>query len=65
MAEPPQILMYTSWTMAKIRVTVCFENDKVVVPCQNGDIPVRELAQKASEKYRKIFTNHLQVGHSM
>ena len=32
----------------KMKVTVCFGNTRVIVPCGNGDIPVNELVSKVS-----------------
>lgn len=40
-------------TQYKMKVTVCFGEVKVVVPCQDGDILVEELARKASERFRR------------
>ena len=31
-----------------MKVTVCFGNTRVIVPCGNGDIPVNELVSKVS-----------------
>ncbi|XP_014680147.1 PREDICTED: partitioning defective 3 homolog, partial [Priapulus caudatus] len=36
-----------------MKVTVCFGNVRVMVPCGCGDILVRELMEKAVSRYRK------------
>lgn len=36
-----------------MKVTVCFGEVKVVVPCGNGDIYVRDLVQKAAGRFLK------------
>lgn len=36
-----------------MKVTVCFGETSVVVPCANGELPVSELIEKAIVRYRK------------
>ena len=36
-----------------MKVTVCFGNTRVVVPCGNGDLLVTELIDKAIVRYKK------------
>lgn len=36
-----------------MKVTVCFGNVRVVVPCGDGDILVRDLIREATLRYRK------------
>lgn len=36
-----------------MKVTVCFGNVRVVVPCGNGDLLVRELIHEATRRYKK------------
>lgn len=36
-----------------MKVTVCFDKVKVLVPCGDGDILVRELIEKAITRYKK------------
>jgi partitioning defective protein 3 len=37
----------------KMKVTVCFGNVRVVVPCGDGDILVRDLVREAILRYKK------------
>lgn len=37
----------------EMKVTVCFGSVRVVVPCGEGDILVRELIHKATTRYKK------------
>ncbi|ERL91631.1 hypothetical protein D910_08961 [Dendroctonus ponderosae] len=36
-----------------MKVTVCFGNVRVVVPCGDGDILVRDLIREATLRYKK------------
>lgn len=36
-----------------MKVTVCFGNLRVVVPCGNGDLLVRDLIREATRRYKK------------
>ena len=36
-----------------MKVTVCFDRVRVIVPCGEGEIPVRDLIQKAITRYKK------------
>lgn len=36
-----------------MKVTVCFDQVRVTVPCGDGAIPVRELISKAVHRYRR------------
>lgn len=36
-----------------MKVTVCFDNVKVVVPCGQGDMLIRDLASMAVHRYQK------------
>ncbi|XP_036362287.1 partitioning defective 3 homolog isoform X6 [Octopus sinensis] len=36
-----------------MKVTVCFDNVKVIVPCGDGYLPVKELIEKAVIRYKK------------
>lgn len=36
-----------------MKVTVCFGNVRVVVPCGNGDIFVRDLIREATLRFKK------------
>ncbi|GAB1601107.1 partitioning defective 3 homolog isoform X1 [Argonauta hians] len=36
-----------------MKVTVCFDNVKVIVPCGDGYLPVKELIEKAVVRYKK------------
>ena len=38
-----------------MKVTVCFGNIRVVVPCGSGDLCVFELQDKACARYRKAI----------
>ncbi|XP_078571442.1 partitioning defective 3 homolog isoform X10 [Branchiostoma floridae x Branchiostoma japonicum] len=38
-----------------MKVTVCFGHTRVVVPCGSGELPVRELIEKAADRYRKAI----------
>ncbi len=37
-----------------MKVTVSFNDVKVIVPCGTGDITVRDLIDKAISKYKKL-----------
>lgn len=36
-----------------MKVTVCFGNVRVVVPCGNGELLVRDLIHEATRRYKK------------
>lgn len=36
-----------------MKVTVCFGNVRVVVPCRDGELLVRELIHEATRRYKK------------
>ncbi|XP_041366906.1 partitioning defective 3 homolog [Gigantopelta aegis] len=36
-----------------MKVTVCFDRVRVIVPCGEGELPVRDLIQKAITRYKK------------
>lgn len=36
-----------------MKVTVCFGNVRVVVPCGNGELFVRDLIHEATRRYKK------------
>lgn len=38
-----------------MKVTVCFGNVRVVVPCGDGDFQIRELIDKAVTRYKKAI----------
>ena len=41
----------------RMKVTVCFGNTRVIVPCGNGDIPVNELVSKVySHRLNRLVT---------
>ncbi len=49
-----------------MKVTVCFGNIRVIVPCGNGDLLVTELIEKAIFRYKKAinkvnFLNHVDL----
>lgn len=37
--------------MDEMKVTVCFGKTGIVVPCKDGQIPVRDLTQQALQRY--------------
>ena len=39
--------------MADMKVIVCFNAVKVIVPCGNGQLAVSELIERAITRYRK------------
>lgn len=43
-----------------MKVTVCFGSVRVVVPCGDGDITVRDLIRQATLRYKKATGK---VGH--
>ena len=43
-----------------MKVTVCFGNTRVIVPCGNGDLLVAELIDKAILRYKKA-TNKVRI----
>jgi len=38
-----------------MKVTICFGNTRIVVPCGSGDITVEDLQQKACIRYRRAI----------
>ena len=38
-----------------MKVTVCFGETRVVVPCGNGDITINDLREKACIRYRRAI----------
>lgn len=38
-----------------MKVTVCFGSVRVVVPCGEGELLVRDLMQKATTRYKKAI----------
>jgi hypothetical protein len=40
-------------TASKMKVTVCFGNVRVIVPCPNNEMLVRDLIHQATLRYRK------------
>lgn len=50
-----------------MKVTVCFDRVRVIVPCGDGDLLVKELTEKAILRYKKatgkvriqIYTSYL------
>ena len=38
-----------------MKVTVSFDEKRVVVPCDNGEITIRELINRATIRYKKVF----------
>ena len=38
-----------------MKVTVCFGNIRVIVPCGNGDLLISELIEKAIFRYKKAI----------
>ncbi|KAH8856282.1 partitioning defective 3 [Schistosoma japonicum] len=44
-----------------MKVTVCFDDVKVVVPCGNGDILIRELAEMALLRFQKSTASLLHM----
>ena len=36
-----------------MKVTVCFGNVRVVVPCGDGEFPIRDLIEKSILRYKK------------
>lgn len=38
-----------------MKVTVCFDKVKVLVPCGDGELLVRELIEKAITRYKKAI----------
>lgn len=39
----------------EMKVTVCFGSVRVVVPCGEGELLVRDLMQKATTRYKKAI----------
>lgn len=57
---------------SNMKVTVCFGNVRVVVPCGNGELLVRDLIHEATRRYKKaagkvsiiiIFENLVRIIH--
>ena len=42
-----------------MKVTISFNGTKIVVPCGEGDITVRELTQLATTRYKRAIGRHL------
>lgn len=40
---------------SEMKVTVCFGSVRVVVPCGEGELLVRDLMQKATTRYKKAI----------
>lgn len=36
-----------------MKVTVCFGSIRILVPCRNGDLTVKELINEATRRYKK------------
>ncbi|KAK9890679.1 hypothetical protein WA026_012031 [Henosepilachna vigintioctopunctata] len=47
-----------------MKVTVCFGNVRVVVPCGNGDILVRDLIREATLRFKKATLKPLERSES-
>jgi len=45
--------MTSSAQLPALKVTVCFDHVRVVVPCGSGELTVAELMQLAVARYRK------------
>lgn len=45
--------IWTEFGARKMKVTVCFDTVRVIVPCGNGELTVSELIQRAVSRYRK------------
>lgn len=45
-----------------MKVTVSFGDTKVVVPCGDGNMPVRDLIDKAMHRYRKSASAAIAAG---
>ena len=47
-----RLLQLVSWRMP-MKVTVCFDRVRVIVPCGDGEIPVYSLIEKAIVRFKK------------
>jgi len=47
--------MMSSVQLQALKVTVCFDHVRVVVPCGSGELTVAELMQLAIARYRKAI----------
>jgi len=47
--------MMSSVQLPALKVTVCFDHVRVVVPCGSGELTVAELIQLAVARYRKAI----------
>ena len=47
--------MTSSVQLPALKVTVCFDHVRVVVPCGSGDLTVAQLKQLAVARYRKAI----------
>ena len=45
----------TSSSTRNMKITVCFDHVRVVVPCGNGDMTVTNMVQLAVARYRKAI----------
>ncbi|ESO84546.1 hypothetical protein LOTGIDRAFT_168616 [Lottia gigantea] len=45
-----------------MKVTVCFDNVRVIVPCGDGEILVSELIEKAVHRYKKATGKYYVTG---
>ena len=45
-----------------MKLLVCFEGTKVMVPCGAGDITVRELTGQAVARYERAIGKHVATG---
>lgn len=43
----------SSTTASKMKVTVCFGNVRVIVPCSNSEMLVRDLMHQSILRYKK------------
>lgn len=47
-----------------MKVTVCFGSVRVVVPCGEGELLVRDLMQKATTRYKKAIAKVRRALHA-
>lgn len=48
-----------------MKVTVCFGNVRVVVPCGNGELLVRDLIHEATRRYKKAAGKVIQIANKI
>jgi len=48
-------MMSSVQQLSAMKVTVCFDHVRVVVPCGSGELTVAELMQLAVARYRKAI----------